>query len=1566
MSKEINLKELTAKEKIALLKKQLAEKANRENEVIPLSHGQSALFFLYLNSPESSAYNVSFTARIISPVNLNLLKKSFQILLNQNESLRTRFYIKEGSPVQEILGYEEISFEEINCEGLSEKELKSKCIQVYRIPFDLEHGPVFRVYIFRVSERNHVLMMKMHHICCDGWSLGILLNELKNIYESVSEGKEAHFIQPKVKYSDYINSQEEIINSSKGKEHLLYWENELSGEASILNLHSGKPRPAMQTFSGVSEYFTVDNKLSFKLKELSKKEGTTLFVTLLSAYQILLHFYTSQTEIITGTPTAGRYKSEFDNMTGYFINPVAIKGMFSSGITFREFIQQIKKKVIGALSHQEIPFQVIVEKILKSRDPSRSPVFQAFFAMQGIPKGREIQELIVPGNKGVKVKFGDLEIESFDIPQQEGQFDLMLEFFEGGNIFTGVLKYNNDVFESGLIKQMSGHLCNLLQDIADNPEKPVSDLSILSDSEKNKILKEWNNTAVEYDTSLLIHELFSAQAKATPDLTAAEIGNESITYAELDAVTNMLAILLIKKGVVPDTLVGVYLDRSFEMIISLLAILKAGGAYVPVDPSYPKERVDYMLDDSQVKIVLSREIFRSGISDFKNEVIFTDEFSKVSGTESSSIPEVSLSAGNLAYMIYTSGSTGKPKGAMNTHGGILNRLLWMKDYLGITSSDNIFQKTSFSFDVSVWEFFLPLISGAKLVFAKPEGHKDTSYLAEEIINKNITIMHFVPSMLQVFLEEGKAQECISLKKVICSGEELTKPLQDQFFRIFKNTELHNLYGPTEAAVDVSYWKCEKESKLNFVPIGKPVDNTQIYILNPYLKNVPEGIPGELHIGGVQVAKGYFNREELTSEKFIPDIFSGKENAKMYKTGDLVRYMPDGNIEYLGRLDNQIKIRGFRIELGEIESVLNRMEGIREAVVIAKEIRQGDKRIIAFLVKDEEEKATLNDVRKYLKEILPEYMIPSQITFIDKIPLSQNGKADRKALTTVEFSRDELHTEFKSASNPAEEILVKIWKEALSLDKVGVNDNFFELGGDSIISIQIIFKANKEGLKITPKQIFQFQTISELASVIDTSIENTAQQDIVTGEVNLTPVQHWFFEQNLPEPDHFNHSVLLHVPKYLKTGSLNSAAEELIKHHDALRLSFTKKDSGWKQYNEDYSDNTVFSTADFTGSDAENIREKLDNDIKEMQRTLNLSSGHLIKIRHYKMPESTDDRLLIIVHHLCIDGISWRILLEDLYTAYSQSSSGNKIELSDKTESFKEWSRKLKAYSDSDKIKEQLKHWISLSGTDADEIPVDDNSTEDSASSEMSVRAELDSENTNLLIKEVPKTYNTQINDILLTSLLTSYRKWSKKEKLFINLEGHGREEIPGTADISRTVGWFTSIFPVLLDSAVSDDKGDIIKSVKETLRRNPDGGISYGMLRYISEDALIKSEMLKIPEPEIVFNYLGQINKIINGDQEWKLGDRLIVLSRNENGKRKHKLEINSVLSDNCLKLDFTYSKNIFNKETIENFAQIYITELKEIISHCISTEAGGYTPSDFSAAGLDQQELDNLLANLK
>jgi non-ribosomal peptide synthase protein (TIGR01720 family) len=786
----------------------------------------------------------------------------------------------------------------------------------------------------------------------------------------------------------------------------------------------------------------------------------------------------------------------------------------------------------------------------------------------------------------------------------------------------------------------------------------------------------------------------------------------------------------------------------------------------------------------------------------------------------------------------------------------------------------------------------------------------------------------------------------SVRIVNLAGEPLQNQLVQQIYQLPNVQQVFNLYGPSEDTTYSTFALIKKGDSL--VTIGRPIANTQVYLLDENLQLVPIGVPGELYIGGDGLARGYLNRPDLTDEKFIPNPFSNQPGNRLYKTGDKARYLSDGNIEFKGRIDNQVKIRGFRIELGEIEAALRQYPGVRETVVIAREDIPDHKYLVAYIVPNHEPALASSDLRSFLKQKLPDYMIPGAFVMLDALPLTPNGKVDRFALPIPDTARQELQADQVAPRTRAEEILAQIWREVFHREIQSIHDNFFELGGDSILSIQIISKANHAGLNLTPKQIFQHQTIAELAAVATTTETRKAEQGLVTGLLPLTPIQHWFFAQNLPEPHHFNQAFLLFVPPTINPDLLQQALQQLLLHHDALRLRFHQSEVGWQQFNALPDETVPFSLIDLSTLQEEAHSQTIESTSSQLQASLNLNSGPLLRVALFHLGTQKHKRLLLVIHHLAVDGVSWRILLEDLQTAYQQLESGKPIQLPPKTTSFKEWAEKLTKYAQSPAATEELTYWSNISTPKITQIPVDCKGGDNTKASARSVKVSLTSDETRALLQEIHKAYHTQINDILLTALVQVLATWSGSESVIIDLEGHGREEILPDVDLSRTVGWFTTIFPVHLELKATDNLGNTIKSIKEQLRAIPNRGIGYGVLRYLSGDASITSQLSSLPQCEVSFNYLGQFDWGMQSDSFVKLASESVGFEHSQLGQRSHLLEINGLVVENQLQLEWTYSDSFHSSATIESLAQDFVARLRTLIAHCLSADVGGYTPDVF------------------
>ena len=1554
-------------------------------EELPLSYAQQRLWFLDQLEPNSAFYNIPIALRLVGNLNQVALEQSLQEIIHRHEALRTNFITVDGKPSQIIHTETNWTVSVFEWQHLSPAEQEIATQQLAQeqalLPFDLANEALIRATLVLLSQTEHILLVCMHHIVSDGWSMGVFIQELAALYKAYSQGEPSPLAPLPIQYADFAIWQREWLQGDVLQTQLSYWQQQLKDAPALLSLPTDRPRPAVQTFAGATQEFKLSVELTNRLTKLSQERGCTLFMTLLAAYHTLLYRYTGVADILVGTPIANRDHSEIEGLIGFFVNTLVMRADLSGNPSFSQLLSHVREIALGAYVHQELPFEMLVETLHPERNLSHTPLFQVMFALQNAPMSQ--------------VELAGLTISSLPAERATAKFDLSLSMHNSANFaeasptttlstgagLVGVWEYSTDLFDSSTIERMTGHFVTLLEGIVANPKERISQLPMLTQVEQHQLLVEWNSTQAEYPFDKCIHELFEEQVECTPDAIAVVFENQQLTYQQLNCRANQLAHYLQSLGVKPDTLVGICVERSLLMVVGLLGILKAGGAYLPLDPDYPQERLSFMLEDAQVSVLLTQQQLQEKLPQHQAQIICLDtdwqfisqsnpdnlitlrvrQF-RLDGNRQDSNCLTTVQAANLAYVIYTSGSTGKPKGVMLSHRNLCNHMSWMQATFPLTEKDKVLQKTPFSFDASVWEFYAPLLVGGQLLLAQPGGHADTAYLLKLIAQQQVTTVQFVPSLLQILIEQGGLETCHSLKQIFCGGEALPVALEENVLSNL-NVNLHNLYGPTEACIDATFWTCKAGIERQVVPIGRAIANTQIYILDEYLQPVPVGVPGELHIGGAGIARGYLNRPELTKEKFILNPFSNELYSRLYKTGDLARYLPDGTIEYLGRIDNQVKIRGFRIELGEIEARLSQYEDVQTCCVIAREDTTGDKRLVAYVVPHLGQTPTVSQLRSFLSGQLPQYMMPHAFVMLESLPLTPNGKVDRRALPAPDF-RGELEVGFVGPRTPIEEMLAQIWTEVLRLEQVGIHDNFFELGGDSILSIQIISRAKQTGLHLTLKQLFAHQTIAELATVENIASVIHIEQGLVTGTLPLTPIQHYLFEQNLQQPHHFNQSFLLSVPSDLKPELLKQVLQQLLVHHDALRLRFTQSESTWQQSESAVTNSVAFSHIDLSALPESEQQTAVETKAASFQASLNLSEN-LVQVAFFHLGIDKRARLLIVIHHLVVDGVSWRILLEDLQTAYQQLAQGKAIALTAKTTSFKDWSEKLTAYAQSQALKSEVAYWLNESRAAVPLIPIDYTQGANTVTSASTVSVSLNEIETRALLQDVPKAYNTQINDVLLTALVLVLAKWTNSSSVLFNLEGHGREDIVDGVDLSRTIGWFTTIFPVLVELGATENPADALKSVKEQLRAIPNKGIGYGLLRYLSQDAEIAAQLQACGQVEISFNYLGQFDQLLNTSSWMQPACESAGHSQSLQNNRAHLLDINSVITGERLQIEWIYSTNVHQQATIATLAQDFVKTLQGLIAHCSSPESGGYTPSDFSLVKLNQLELDQLLASL-
>ncbi len=1055
--------------------------------VFPMSFSQQQLWVLDQLQPGSAAYNIPLAIRLEGSLNAEALLSALDSLVRRHESLRTVFRVVNGKPSQVVLPAFAVNMDVDDLRQPSDRPSETECrriaLEEAQRPFDLSRGPLFSARLIGVADNDSLLVFNVHHIVFDYSSIAVLIRDVAALYHAACRGAEPALPALAVQYPDYAVRQREWMQGAALNPQLAYWKNQLKGVASSFELPTDHPRGSEPSFAGefLSELFPA--RVMDGFESLQRREGVSLFMALLAAFEVLLYRHTNQEDVVVGASTAGRNRQSTDDLIGFFVNPVVIRSDLSGNPTFRQLLQRVRKTATEAYDHQDLPFEKLVEQLRLPPDPSRNPLFQTMFLFQELAAGA----LETPGLKW-RWEAIDNYTAKFDLSAYvEKREDGLLVGFE----------YNTGLFEKATIQRLMEHYRVLLESMVANPDRSIARLPMLGEAERRQVVVEFNRTAVDYpEKSACLHEIIEGQVERTPDQIALVFEDQSLTYRQLNERANQLAHHLRKRGVKCGVIAGVCMERSLEMEVALLAILKAGGAYLPLDPDYPMERLTWMLDDAKPPMVLSQQALIDHLPQTTIPVLLLDSESNKFENEPICNPAVAVQPSDLAYVLYTSGSTGRPKGVLNIHEGIVNRMLWAQAEYKLTSADRVVQKTPYSFDVSMWELFWPLMNGATLVIAQPGGHRDPPYLAQLMLQEKITAAHFVPSMLRAFLETAALPKHSSLRQVFCSGEALPADLQNRFFQML-DADLHNLYGPTEAAVEVTYWACRRGDTRPFVPIGRPIANIQIYILDAQLQPAPLGVAGELHIGGIGVARGYLNRPELTAERFIPDPFRSEPGARLYKTGDLARYLPQGEIEYLGRLDDQVKIRGFRIELGEIETAIRQFPGILETVVVAREDTPGDSRLVAYVVTAKPDALNADELRESLRKNLPEHMIPAAFVALAELPLTPSGKMDRRALPAPNYESTQPAQGHEEPRTQTEKAMTTIWAEVLQLNKIGIHDNFFQLGGHSLLAVRLFAQISRTfGKTISMNTLFQTPTVAELSALIDSKADAVPKNRLI--------------------------------------------------------------------------------------------------------------------------------------------------------------------------------------------------------------------------------------------------------------------------------------------------------------------------------------------------------------------------------------------------------------------------------------------------------------------------------------
>ncbi|MCE5984661.1 non-ribosomal peptide synthetase [Pseudomonas sp. LF19] len=1501
------------------------------------SYAQQRMWFLWQLEPQGAAYNLPGAVSLQGRLDEQALRKAFISLSERHETLRTAFARQDDGSLLQVPAPQAMQIECIDLSALhpaqQDAAVREHAQQQALRPFDLEQGPLWRVAVLQLDPERHVLLLTLHHIVSDGWSMNVLIDEFVRCYDAHERGQAPELPALPIQYSDYALWQRCWLQAGEQERQLQYWQSVLGDEHPVLELPCDFPRPALPSHRGKRYTFTVDTALAEQLRGLAQAHQSTLFMVLLAGFQCLLHRYSGQTDLRVGVPIANRNRNEVEGLIGFFVNTQVLRCQVDSQTCVSELLARVREAALGAQAHQELPFERLVEALKLERSLSHNPLFQVMYNHQPV----------VTDITSVKTASG----LSLGLIEQQGrttQFDLSLDTWEKAGQLQAALTFAEDLFTLETIQRMAGHWLNLLRAMVASPQQSIGQLSLLDPAEFQRMVHDWNPVGPGYRQDLCVHQLIAEQAAAQPDALALLHGHEGYSYLELERWSNRLAHRLIAAGVGPEVRVGIALPRSPHLLVALLAVFKAGGAYVPLDPDYPPERVAYMLEDSGARVLLSDAgVVEQLALQTRAQVMLVEPQESALSSWPPTAPGLRGSASNLAYVIYTSGSTGRPKGVAITHRNVLALVHWSQQVYRPEDIQGVLASTSICFDLSVWELFVTLAGGGFIVLAR-----NALALPELPGRDQVRLINTVPSAIGALQRSGQIPPGVRI--INLAGEPLKQSLVDSLYQLPGLEHVYDLYGPSE---DTTYSTWTRRQAGGRASIGRPLPHTASYLLDAELQPVAQGRAAELYLAGAGITRGYLGRPGLTAEKFLPNPFAG-EGQRLYRTGDLVRYRDGGEIQYVGRIDHQVKVRGFRIELGEIETRLLGTRLLREVAVLVQEGPAGQQ-LVAYGVPVDStivdaqaarQIALREQLKAALAEHLPDYMVPAALIFLAQLPLTPNGKLDRKALPAADTLL--AAREHVDAADEHEQALVAIWQDLLGLEQVSVLDNFFELGGDSIVSMQVVSRARQVGLVLSPKDIFQFQTVRSLAQVAGRG-QAVVARAAASGDVVLTPIQRWFFDQAIEQRQHWNQSLLLTPREPVDAQHLQQALDHLLGHHDSLRLRFTPQAAGWQQQ---YAAQPGAVLWVRQASDAQQALACCE----QAQRSLDLQHGPLLRVLLLDLADGTQ-QLLLVLHHLVVDGVSWRILLEDLQALYRQVQQGQVPTLAPRTSAYQDWALQLE--QEAQRRGDEVDYWESqLQASSVAELPAADPGASLENRHELKIECRFDADTTRQLLQVAPAAYRTQVNDLLLTALARVLSRWTKAPGVLIEIEGHGREDVFDDLDLSRSIGWFTSLYPLLLVPAT--EIGEAIKGVKEQLRGVPGKGIGHGLLRYLGAPQLA-ARLAVLPKPRVTFNYLGQFDR--------QFDEQALFVPASASGGRAQDpqaplanwLTVEGQVYGGELALRWGFSQQMFAPDSIQALVDAFSDELRELIAHCCQQAPGQATASDFALARLDQGALDRL-----
>lgn len=1508
-------------------------------ESLPLSPGQQRLWYLNEVNPGSVEYNMQLPLRLAGELDVSALSRALRQVAERHESLRTTFAAGLGRGVQIVHPPSDVAIAtvDVSAAGNRDEAVRQCLMDEARTPFDLRRGPLLRALLVQLGPREHVLALGVHHIVADGWSLGILMNELCALYAAEAGGTKAALSTLPVQYADYAVWQDQRASTAALDGQLDYWRRQLT-RLTVLDLPTDRPRPAIRTGAGAAHAFEIPQSTVSGLRRIARSHGATLFMTMVAAVQILLARFTQEHDIAVATAVSGRSQEELENLVGFFVNTLVLRSRVDETQSFGDFLDGVRMTVLDAFANQDVPFQRLVELAHAERDPSRPPLAAVMVNLHTEPRDQ-------------RGAMAGLAVEEFTPPMIVNARDASFDFLEHEGQLTGILGYTTDLFTADTVARMADALVTLLGGIASQPDDELARLPVLGREESERLTRRLSGERPAPQTAA---QMFSYQVARDPNATAVICGEQTISYAEVDDRANGLATMLVTRGVVAEDVVAVAVPRSIDMIVAVLAVLKAGAAYLPLDISQPDQRLQFMIDDSRPVLALTTAAAAARLTPGLPAILLDDPATTRQLARRTEPVRVTQLPGQLAYVIYTSGSTGRPKAVLVTHAGVRQMVLAQTRELSTGPETRVLQFASLGFDAAFWEVGMSLLSGAALVVPAGGQASVGEMLGRLIVDQRVTHVTLPPTVLATL----PAGSMTGVTALTVAGEVCPPGLVRDWA---PGRLMVNAYGPTECTVCATMSRAlnaDADGEGN-VTVGHPLPGVAVYVLDRRLRPVPVGMAGELYISGDGLARGYLRRSGLTAERFVGDPF-GPPGTRMYRSGDILRWRADGTLEFLGRADDQVKLRGFRVELGEVEAALSDHPDVSSVVVDLRVHPAAGDQLVAYVTVRSSASPTIAELREFAAQRLPEHMVPGTFMLLDSLPLTSSGKVDKRALPDPVPGAG-ADTGYVAPRTQAEKILASTWSELLGAERVGVNDNFFDLGGDSILGLEVVARAREKGLQVVPPHLLTRQTVAELAA--EATLTQTAAPDgrPTSGDVPVLPIHRWFFHNLSDSLYQFSQSLLIELTGDIDHQALGAAADAMLAQHDALRLRADQVTGDWRESVAEGAAG-ILRVIELSGTE-DDEREETDRAIAAAQREFPLATGPVVRMLLLESGSGMPPRLFISAHHISVDGVSWRILLSDLERAYQQASRGEEIRLGPASTSFREWARLFAATAAAGGFDDELVYWAQAErdSVAAAALPVD-RPGPNTAASRRAVTARLDAARTTALLKHMPDAYRAGITDALLSALGRVLADWTGHRQLSIAVEGHGRADLFEEADLSRTVGWFTALFPVPLTMPADRDWGVVLKAVKEQRRGIPHDGVGYGALRYLGQGARLGAHA----EPEVTFNYLGRMDTgLVKGPG---LLGRLLPFTGAEMAPdqvRPQLIEVNGMVSPaGELEVEWAYSANVHSEETIKALVHAFTSALEQIIDHCTDPGSGGGTPSDFPLARLDQASVDRLAGN--